>query len=85
MRAPEVATLLRDLYDDDYVWFNFRDAFNNYSCVRLSQDVPSPSCLRDERIGKNIALSYRFKRTHLADWRDIAAGVDTLVASFRKK
>lgn len=54
-------------------------------CVRLSQDVPSPSCLRDERIGKNTALSYRFKRTHLADWRDIAAGVDTLVASFRKK
>jgi hypothetical protein len=54
-------------------------------CVRLSQDVPSPSCLRDERLGRNIALSYRFKREHLADWRDIATGVDTLVASFRKK
>jgi hypothetical protein len=53
-------------------------------CVRLSQDVPSPSCLRDERMGKNIALSYRFKRTHLADWRDIASGIDTLVASFHK-
>jgi hypothetical protein len=53
-------------------------------CVRLSQEVPSPSCLRDERIGKNIALSYRFKRTHLADWRDIVGGVDTLIASFRK-
>jgi hypothetical protein len=53
-------------------------------CVRLSQDVPSPSCLRDERIGKNVALSYRFKRTHLADWRDIAGGVDALIASFRK-
>jgi hypothetical protein len=53
-------------------------------CVRLSQDVPSPSCLRDERIGKSVALSYRFKRTHLSDWRDIAGGIDALVASFRK-
>jgi hypothetical protein len=53
-------------------------------CVRLSQEVPSPSCLRDERLAKGVALSYRFKRTHLADWRDIAAGVDTLIASFRK-
>jgi hypothetical protein len=53
-------------------------------CVRLSQNVPSPSCLRDERIGKSVALSYRFKRTHLADWRDIAAGIDTLVGAFRK-
>lgn len=53
-------------------------------CVRLSQTVPSPSCLRDERIGKNVALSYRFKRAHLADWRAITAGIDTLVDSFRK-
>lgn len=53
-------------------------------CVRLSQDVPSPSCLRDERIAKNVALSYRFKRTHLADWRGIAAGIDALADAFRK-
>jgi hypothetical protein len=52
-------------------------------CVRLSQTVPSPSCLRDERLGKRIALSYRFKRTHLADWQSIASGVDVLIASFR--
>ncbi len=53
-------------------------------CERLAQDNASPSCMRDERIGKNVALSYRFKRTHLADWQDIAGGVDTLIASFHK-
>ncbi len=53
-------------------------------CERLAQDNANPSCMRDERISKNIALSYRFKRAHLADWRDIAGGLDKLVASFRK-
>lgn len=53
-------------------------------CERLAQDNASPSCMRDERIGKNVALSYRFKRTHLADWQNIAGGVDSLIASFHK-
>jgi hypothetical protein len=53
-------------------------------CVRLSSDVPSPSCLRDERLARGVALSYRFKRTQLVHWREIAQGVDALVRSFRK-
>ena len=52
-------------------------------CVRLSQNVPSPSCLRDMVLARGVALSYRFKRSQLANWRSIATGADRLVASFR--
>jgi hypothetical protein len=52
-------------------------------CVRFSAQVPSPSCLRDIRLKRNVALSYRFKRSHLDAWRDIASGVAALVQSFR--
>ena len=53
-------------------------------CVRLGPDVPSPNCLRDEPIAKGVALSYRFKRAHLAKWQKIGDGVDKLIASFEK-
>ena len=52
-------------------------------CVRLSESVPSPSCLRDVKLARGVALSYRFKRTHLVQWQEIAQGVEALVKSFR--
>jgi hypothetical protein len=54
-------------------------------CVRQSDEVPNPSCLRDTMIAGDVALSYRFKRTHLADWRNIADRVDALQAEFRSR
>lgn len=54
-------------------------------CVRFSQQVPSPSCLRDVLLKHGVALSYRFKRAHLADWHAIANGVDALIQSFRAR
>jgi hypothetical protein len=54
-------------------------------CVRFSQQVPSPSCLRDARIRSGVTLTYRFKRANLGHWQEIAEGVDKLVASFRVK
>ncbi len=53
-------------------------------CDRLSPDVPSPSCLRDMPIAHAVALSYRFKREHLARWQDIGQGVARLIAAFEK-
>jgi hypothetical protein len=53
-------------------------------CVRLSEAVPSPSCLRDLPIAHGVSLSYRFKREHLARWRMIGDGIDRLVVSFEK-
>lgn len=54
-------------------------------CVRFSQDVASPSCLRDVQIAKGVALTYRFKRAHLSQWREIATGADALIHSFVAK
>jgi hypothetical protein len=51
-------------------------------CVRLSPEVPSPSCLRDVRLSKMVVLSYRFKRAQLASWHEIADGVSGLVHTF---
>jgi hypothetical protein len=54
-------------------------------CVRFSAEVPSPSCLRDVRLGHDVALTYRFKRANLGHWQDIIHGIDKLVASFHTK
>lgn len=51
-------------------------------CVRMSPEVPSPSCLRDVPLSKGVALTYRFKRAQLPNWREIAAGTAKLAASF---
>ena len=54
-------------------------------CVRFSQTVPSPSCLRDLRLAHHVALTYRFKRAHLAQWLDIATGIDGLMHGFAQR
>lgn len=43
------------------------------------------SCMRVTRLPDNVGLTYKFKRAHLAQWRQIEAGVMGLVASFGKK
>jgi hypothetical protein len=53
-----------------------------FRCDRASARGPSPSCLRDERLPHHLSLSYRFKRTQLSRWQDIAAGVDALMHRF---
>lgn len=54
-------------------------------CVRFSPQVPSPSCLRDMPIAHSVALSYRFKRAHLAQWRDIGKALGNLVMTFKRQ
>ena len=54
-------------------------------CERPAQDLPSPNCLSIDRpVATGVALSYRFKRAQLSNWRIIDTGVDRLVASFMK-
>ncbi|MBV8978669.1 MAG: hypothetical protein JO261_06655 [Alphaproteobacteria bacterium] len=53
-------------------------------CERLGPDVSSPKCLRDMPLKGSVGVSYRFKRSKLAHWRDIADGVDGLLAGFEK-
>jgi hypothetical protein len=55
-------------------------------CERPAQDIASPNCLAIDRpVAPGVNISYRFKRAHLARWREISAGVNALVASFRKE
>ena len=51
-------------------------------CVKQSDAVPSPSCLRETLVAPGVALSLRFKRAHLEDWQDITAKTDKLIAGF---
>ena len=52
-------------------------------CERPAQDLPSPNCLAIDRpVAPGVNLSYRFKRAQLSRWRDIAGGVDGLLAKF---
>ena len=53
-------------------------------CARLGPDVTSPNCMRDMPVARGVSLFYRFKRAHLAKWREIGEGVDNLLASFKK-
>jgi hypothetical protein len=54
-------------------------------CERPSAELPSPNCLAIDRpLARNLTFSYRFKRAYLARWREVSAGVDLLIAKFRK-
>jgi len=53
-----------------------------FRCTRFRADFPSPSCLRETPLTQGVALSYRFKRAHLAQWREISTSADALVRSF---
>ena len=54
-------------------------------CDKADDSAPSPNCLRDIPIADGLALSYRFKRAHLKQWREIDKGTRALIASFRAK
>lgn len=51
-------------------------------CTQPGPNVPSPNCIREVQYEPGILLSYRFKRSQLADWRRIARGVLRLVDAF---
>jgi hypothetical protein len=51
-------------------------------CDRIAADTPAPNCLRDVPFGNGLGLSYRFKRAHLARWREIDTAVRGLVNGF---
>ena len=51
-------------------------------CDRVAADTPEPNCLRDVPFGNGLGLSYRFKRAHLARWREIDTAVRGRVNGF---
>ncbi|MBV8801136.1 MAG: hypothetical protein JO208_15190 [Alphaproteobacteria bacterium] len=53
-------------------------------CVRGSPNIPSPGCLRETRLARHAGVTYRFKRSQLSRWREIASGVEALMHSFMR-
>ncbi|HEY6578947.1 MAG TPA: hypothetical protein VIY09_06470 [Rhizomicrobium sp.] len=51
-------------------------------CARTGVAAIGATCFRTMRLAEGVALSYRFKRSHLSDWREIASGVNRLLAAF---
>lgn len=56
-----------------------------FLCTRLDAGAPAPNCMRDTALAPDLALSYRFKRESLKDWRAIEDGVRALTARFRQQ
>jgi hypothetical protein len=54
-------------------------------CTKLAPDIASPSCLRDMPWASGLALSYRFKRAQLSQWRAIDSGIRALITGFAEK
>jgi len=51
-------------------------------CSRTRNDLALPTCLYERPFG-DVALTFRFARDWLADWRAIASGVDRLIEQWR--
>ncbi len=54
-------------------------------CTRPSKIAPSPNCLREILLAPGVILTYRFKRTHLEDWKEIDKRIRKHIASFTKE
>ncbi len=51
-------------------------------CQHVTSLIPSPNCMRTLLLKRSLALTYRFKRTHLGDWQRIDDLLMRKVASF---
>ena len=56
-----------------------------FLCERSATNLPSPNCQATDRpLAGGVSYSFRFKRAYLSRWRDVSAGVDTLIGRFKK-
>jgi hypothetical protein len=51
-------------------------------CTKQMSDLLFPYCRRDTKLLETVGLSYRFRRSRLADWRSIDNGIHDLAISF---
>jgi hypothetical protein len=57
-----------------------------FLCERASSELPSPNCVVSDRpMAASLSYSYRFKRAYLSRWREMASGVNRLIARFEQK
>lgn len=51
-------------------------------CERQTALIESPNCSRSLLLGPNVELSYRYKRAHLDEWREIDTAISELIEAF---
>ncbi len=51
-------------------------------CLRKTETIRAPFCWRETELGNGLTLHYRFRRSHLTDWRKIDRGILDLVEKF---
>jgi len=72
--------------DDDLFAGENEKGLMLFLCERASSEFPSPNCLAiDRQLTPDLSYTYRFKRAYLGRWREIAAGVDSLISKFRAR
>lgn len=67
--------------EDLFVYYQENDEPIIVRCYEESELIPSPHCRRDLRLNENLALSYRYKRPWLAQWREIDKSVRSFALS----
>lgn len=70
---------------DDQDLFTYRDSEDRLAlllCYRLSPLIDSPNCTRTLLLSNTVALTYRYKRAHRANWSEIDQAVTALVRDF---
>jgi len=73
-------------YHNQNLFFSQADAASAaIICDKPDPNTPSPNCLRDLPLGGGLGVSYRFKRSRLAAWRQIDKDIRALIAGFVDK
>jgi hypothetical protein len=81
--------LIRRPFRKDSAYFSedlFFEAENPYPyatrCIRVTDKVAAPFCMRDIHLGKDLSVTYRFHSSLLPDWMALDRAVRTLVKGF---
>lgn len=67
---------------DMYLFKTATGLFGMLRCMRRSEIMVAPFCVRDTELGNGLSLRYRFRRAHLEDWNAIDRGILELVETF---
>jgi len=68
--------------DFDILYNQVDNRFFLYHCLKAQNDLMPPDCLADKVVEPKILARFRFRRTALADWKNIDSAVETLLSKF---
>jgi len=68
--------------DHDVLYHQGDDRFTLFHCLRDKPDLMPADCVGDKVIEPRILARYRFRRSMLAEWREIDTMIEELLAGF---